>query len=109
MSKIFGSFALDPSTPVMVPFDTSITSPGNVELSAMDITKLQKAYGCSGCGDYQRSFVGGIITGIGAEDLLSPCEWVLEIDTVKGIRIKITVSNYTIVMDCIRKVFCPRL
>ena len=57
----------------------------------------------SGCGGYQRSFVGGIITGIGAQDLLSPCEWVLETDVGKGIRINITVSNYTIVMECIRK------
>ena len=93
----------------MVPFDTSVISPGNVELSAMDITKLQKAYGCSGCGGYQRSSVGGIMSGNGAEDLLSPCEWVLETDVGKGIRINITVSNNTIVTDLYEKDFCPRL
>ena len=76
----------------MVPFDTSITSPGNVELSSLDIAKLQKAYGCSGCGGYKRSSVGGTISGDGNSVLLSPCAWVLETVGGKGIIFDITVS-----------------
>ena len=82
-------FAVDSSVPSMVPFDTSVTSPGNVELSPLDILKLQKAYGCSGCGGYKKSSTGGSITGSGSDFL---CEWVLESDNGKGISIDISVS-----------------
>lgn len=44
------SFAVNPSLPVMIPKDPTITAAnvGGNELSALDILKLQRAYFCDG-------------------------------------------------------------
>jgi hypothetical protein len=44
----------------LTPKDTSITKLGGSELTAMDIQKIKKAYGCDGsCGARQKSETGG--------------------------------------------------
>jgi hypothetical protein len=71
--------------------NTSITSVGGTELSASDILRLQRAYGCGSCGGQQYSSAGGNINGFGNNT--SPlCEWVLQTDSGKGISIDIKVS-----------------
>ena len=72
----------------MTPLDPTITSPGNTELSPMDITKLQKAYGCDSCGGYKRA-TEGFISGVAMMDQ-GPCAWVIETEKGKGIILNIT-------------------
>ena len=44
------SFAIDPSFPVMVPLNTSVTSTGNYVLSDLDVAKINCAYMCEAQG-----------------------------------------------------------
>lgn len=65
------------------------TDIGGSEMTAMDILKLKKAYGCDGsCGAWQKSQDGADLTGAGG-DAKSPCEWILETSPGKGIQIDI--------------------
>ena len=76
---------------VLNPKNTSITSVGGTELSASDILRLQRAYGCGACGGQQYSSAGGNINGFGNNT--SPlCEWVLQTDSGKGITVDIEVG-----------------
>jgi len=62
---------------------------GGNDLTQNDILRIKRAYGCESCGGHFESPTGGALNG-GSDDAKSPCEYLLETDSGKGIEIDIS-------------------